>query len=305
MPQKCQTAHPRGVFDGAGEVQAGNIPEAVQTPDGVLMHRCWLPIVCAAVLVAGCGSPSGSDTATPDPPSTATVRSPDLRRLSQAPDPSGRPPSSQGVSRNAFLRAVFDDVEALWQREFRSAGLTYRPARLTIFSQQVRTACGPGATGSGPFYCPASFGVYLDPTFFAALSRKVAVDIGDFAQAYVVAHEIGHHVQTLLGITRSKAAADKRDPAGVNARSVRFELQADCLAGVWMHSVYRRGQLTDADLQDTLNAAAVVGDDFQRSGSGRIRPPEQWTHGSSAQRQRWLMTGFEQGTPGACDTFDR
>lgn len=274
------------------------------------VHQRWLPIVCAALLVAGCSSSSGPDTATREPASTVTatatpsVRSSDLRRLSQAPDPSGSPPSSQGLSRNAFLRAVFDDAERLWQQEFRGAGLTYRPARLTIFSRQVATACGPGAAGSGPFYCPASFGVYLDPTFFEALSHRVGVRIGDFAQAYVIAHEIGHHVQTLLGITQRKAVADERDPAGANGRSVRFELQADCLAGVWMHSVYRRGQLTDADLQDTLNAAAVVGDDFQRNASGRSRPREEWTHGSSAQRQHWLRAGFEQGAPGACDTFN-
>ena len=267
----------------------------------------WLPILCAAVLVAGCGSSSGSGKASPEASATATatatVRSPDLQRLSQAPAPSHSAPSSHGASRNAFLRAVFDDAEALWQREFRSAGLTYRPARLTIFSQQVHTACGPASAGTGPFYCPASAGVYLDPTFFATLSRRVGVRIGDFAQAYVVAHEIGHHVQTLLGLTRQKAAADQADPAGANARSVRFELQADCFAGVWMHSVYRRGELTDADLQEALDAAAVVGDDFQQHLAGQRRPPELWTHGSSEQRRRWLKTGFVDGRPASCDTF--
>jgi predicted metalloprotease len=131
------------------------------------------------------------------------------------------------------------------------------------------------------------------------------VPLGDFAQAYVVAHEIGHHVQTLLGITHQKAVADQHDPGHENARSVRFELQADCLAGVWMHSVYRRGELTDADLKEALDAAAVVGDDFQRNAAGHSRPPEQWTHGSSAQRQRWLKTGFQEGRPGSCDTFNQ
>jgi uncharacterized protein len=281
--------------------------------------RRWLPILCAAVLVAGCGSSSGSDkpssdgaataspatTATATTTATSTVDGRKLRRLPQAPGPSSIPPSSQGGSRNAFLRAVFDDVEALWQQEFQSAGLTYRPARLTIFSQQVRTACGTGAAGTGPFYCPASFGVYLDPTFFAALSHEVGVRLGDFAQSYVIAHELGHHVQTLLGITHQKAAADRQDPARANARSVRFELQADCLAGVWIHSVYRRGALTDADLEEALVAAAVVGDDFQRNAAGRQRPPEDWTHGSSAQRQQWLKTGFEEGRPESCDTFNQ
>jgi predicted metalloprotease len=271
----------------------------------------WLPILCAAVLAAGCGSSSGTDEPSPDATATATpttaptVHSPDLERFEQAPAPSGGPPSSQGRSRNTFLRAVFDDVEALWTREFSRAGLTYRPARLTIFTQQVRTACGTHPAEVGPFYCPASFGVYLDPAFFAALSRAVGVRIGDFAQAYVVAHEVAHHVQTLLGIARQRAVADRQDPAGVNARSVRFELQADCLAGVWMHSVYRRGVITDAEINEALTAAAVVGDDFARNAAGRSRPPEEWTHGSSAQRQGWLKRGFEEGRPESCDTFAR
>jgi predicted metalloprotease len=273
----------------------------------VLRH--WLGILCAAVLAAGCGSSSGSDTPSPTATKTATptptpkVASPDLQRLPQAPEPSGHPPSSQDPGRRAFLHAVFADLEALWQREFHGAGLTYRPARLTVFAQQVHTACGTQSASVGPFYCPASFGVYLDPAFFVALSHHAGVRLGDVAQAYVVGHEVGHHVQTLLGITHQKAAADHQDPAGANARSVRFELQADCFAGVWMHSVYRRGQLTDADLQDALNAAAVVGDDFQRNAAGEARPREDWTHGSSAQRQYWLTRGFEAGRPDACDTF--
>jgi hypothetical protein len=270
------------------------------------MLRRRLTILCATVLVAGCGSSGGADKpSSPTATATATVHSPDLQRLPHAPAPTGSPPSSQGTSRNAFLRAAFDDAERLWQTEFHGAGLTYRPARLTIFSQEVHTACGTHPATVGPFYCPASFGVYLDPVFFAALSQHVGVRLGDFAQAYVVAHEVGHHIQTLLGITHQKAAADQQDPAGANPRSVRFELQADCFAGVWLHSVYRRGELTDADLRNALDAAAVVGDDFMRNAAGETRPPEDWTHGSSAQRQHWLRTGFESGTPGACDTFSR
>jgi predicted metalloprotease len=274
----------------------------------------WL-LICAAVLVAGCGSSSGSDDAasnrTPTPTAkatataTPTVHSADLQRLPPAPEPSGKPLSSQGTDREAHLREVFDDVEALWQKEFRAAGLTYRPARLTVFSQEVHTACGTQGAEVGPFYCPPSFGVYLDPAFFRALSRHAGVHIGDFAQAYVIAHEVAHHVQTLLGLSHQKAAADQQDPARANARSVRFELQADCLAGVWMHSVYRRGELTDADLAEALDAAAVVGDDFQRNANGPTRPPEQWTHGSSAQRQQWLTTGFHDGDPDSCDTFNQ
>jgi predicted metalloprotease len=132
------------------------------------------------------------------------------------------------------------------------------------------TACGRQSAAVGPLYCPASFGVYLDSRFFAALSR---------------------------------AQADRDDPAGKNARSVRFELQADCLAGVWMHHVYKQDDLTDADPHDALNAAAVAGDDFSANAPGAGRPPEDWTHGSSAQRQHWLKTGFTEGEPAACDTF--
>ena len=259
------------------------------------MARRWLTLMCVAVLIGACGGSSEAPSTT-----TPVVHSPDLRLLPPVPEPSATPPSSLGTSRSAFLRAVFDDAQAMWTDEFQSAGLTYRPARLTIFSRQVHTACGPGEAGTGPFYCPASFGVYLDPTFFALLSRNVGVRLGDVAQAYVVAHEVGHHIQTLLGLTHRKAVADQQDPAGASARSVRFELQADCLAGVWMHSVYRRGQLTDADLADALNAAAVAGDDFMRNAAGQTRPHEDWTHGSSAERQRAFQTGFSSGDMNAC-----
>jgi uncharacterized protein len=168
---------------------------------------------------------------------------------------------------------------------------------------EVHSACGTQSASVGPFYCPADHGVYLDTRFFDALGQSVGVRLGAFARAYVVAHEMGHHVQVLLGITGRVRAADQQDPAGTNARSVRLELQADCFAGIWKHATYERGQLTAADFEDALRAAAVVGDDFQqRRATGTIAPHD-WTHGSSAQRQQWLTTGFEQGEPGACDTF--
>jgi predicted metalloprotease len=223
--------------------------------------------------------------------------------MPQVPPPSGAPPSSATSGRDAFLTAVFHDAEAMWRREFAAAGLPYRPPRLTIFEAEVETACGVQSASVGPFYCPADAGVYLDTTFFAALSLKAGVRLGDFAQAYVVAHEVGHHVQILLGITQQVAAADERDPRGRNARSVRVELQADCFAGIWAHSAYRRGALTAADFEDALAAAAVIGDDFlQHRTTGTITPHD-WTHGSSAQRQHWLTTGFVEGRPAACDTF--
>jgi predicted metalloprotease len=198
---------------------------------------------------------------------------------------------------------VFADAQEMWRRDFAEGEIRYVPARLTIFTNAVHTACGTQSAQSGPFYCPPNRGVYVDSRFFDALAHRVGVGLGDFARAYVIAHEVAHHVQFQLGIGQRLTAADRRDPAGKNSRSVRFELQADCLAGVWVHSRYQRGELTQSDLDDALRSAAVVGSDFQQlSATGTIRP-EDWTHGSSSQRLHWLTVGFEEGSPSACDTF--
>jgi predicted metalloprotease len=247
-------------------------------------------VALTALPFAACGS---SDDTEPE----TTVEEDVLDRLPEVPEPSEPAPPDTSP------RGVFDDAQAMWSQEFEAAGVDYVPAELTIFRDQVDTACGTQSAGIGPFYCPADHGVYLDTTFFDALGRQAGVELGDVAQAYVVAHEVGHHVQTLVGTLQRKAEADEQDPAGKNERSVRFELQADCFAGVWKHSRYQRGQLTAHDLEEALRAAAVIGDDFQQArATGTIRP-EDWTHGSSAQRQHWLTTGFEQGKPAACDTF--
>jgi uncharacterized protein len=256
-------------------------------------------LIASGLLVAGCGSSDDEPAATTSPPEK---EAPALDRLPQAAVPTGPPPGSTARDPETFLREVFDDAEAFWRHEFGTAGLSYRPAKLTFFRDAVDTACGRQPGHVGPFYCPADAGVYLDLRFFDALSARSGVRLGRFAQAYVIAHELGHHVQTQLSLAQRKAAADQRDPAGANARSSRFELQADCLAGVWMHSAYRRGDVSDADIEDALRAAAVVGSDFQQFNStGTIRP-EDWTHGSSAQRRHWLTVGFEKGRPSACDT---
>jgi predicted metalloprotease len=263
-------------------------------------------VSCVASVIAIVATSCGSSDDSSGSGETTTVGTGDLVRLPEVAEPSAstRPPSSQpGAGRNAFLRAVFDDVQTMWNRDFADGDVPYRPARLIIFVRAIETACGTQSARVGPFYCPADRTVYLDNRFFDALARQAGVGLGDFAQAYVMAHEVAHHVQFVLGIGQRLAAADQLDPAGKNRRSVRFELQADCLAGVWMHSRYRRGELTQTDLNDALDAAAVVGSDFQqRSATGTIRP-EDWTHGSSAQRQHWLAVGFEEGRPGACDTF--
>jgi predicted metalloprotease len=268
---------------------------------------------CLAVLLTACGSSnSGSDTGSGTGTGTGdSQRAPDIEgnmieRLPQVPaatDATKHPVSPNGTGGSAFLTAVFNDAQAMWKREFEAAGAQYTPARLTIFRDEVHTACGTQSAKVGPFYCGADHGVYLDTRFFDALSRQVGVHLGDFAQAYVIGHELGHHVQLLLGISHRVAAANQQDPAGTNARSVRVELQADCFAGIWKHSSYQRGEISDNAIADALNAAAVVGDDFQQRGATGTITPETWTHGSSAQRQHWLTVGFEQGRPAACDTF--
>jgi uncharacterized protein len=248
--------------------------------------------------------------ASTSPPTTVTAGglslNTELDRLPAvaAASSSTRPPaSSNQAGSDAFIREVFDDAQAMWRRDFADGDVHYVPARLILFTNQVHSACGTRGASTGPFYCAADHGVYLNSAFFDVLARRAGIALGDFAQAYVVAHELGHHVQFLLGITQRVLAADNRDPAGQNQRSVRFELQADCLSGVWMHTRYRRGELTQADVDDALNAAAIAGNDFQQlSTTGTVRP-EDWSHGSSSQRRRWLTIGLEGGSPPACDTF--
>jgi uncharacterized protein len=279
------------------------------------------PVAAAAatLVLAGCGTSGGTAGTTSSPTGTAaatatattpkpasSIEGEDVARLPKvaaATEPGRLDGSMDAAQERAFLSSVFHDAEAMWEREFAAAGLQYTPARFTIFHDEVHTACGTQSAQVGPFYCPANRGVYLDTRFFDALGQSVGVRLGAFARAYVVAHEVAHHVQVLLGITGRVRAADEQDPAGTNARSVRLELQADCFAGVWKHSTYQRGQLTSEDFADALRAAAVVGDDFQQRRATGTVTPEDWTHGSSAQRQHWLTTGFEQGEPGACDTF--
>ena len=241
--------------------------------------------------IAGCGSSEESE------PTDTTAEEPVLRQLPEVPAATAPAPA------RSSLREVFDDAQAMWRREFENVGATYTPATLTLFRDRVDTACGSETANTGPFYCPADHGVYLDERFFDALGASVGVRLGDFARAYVVAHEVGHHVQTIDGVLTRVRELDQKDPAGTNARSVRFELQADCFAGVWVHSRYQRAQLAPGDIEDALRAAAIVGSDFQQKRATGTITPEDWTHGSSAQRQHWLTVGIEQGAPAACDTF--
>jgi hypothetical protein len=200
------------------------------------------------------------------------------------------------------VASVFNDAQKEWQAIFTKAGKQYHGARLVLFSSAVRTGCGTESAEVGPFYCPADQTVYLDLAFFNDMEQKYGVK-GDFSQAYVVAHELGHHIQNLTGVTTQVARLSQQQPAQANALSIRTELQADCYAGVWAHSAYTRDLLEPGDLDEALTAAAAVGDDFlQKQATGSVQP-EQWTHGTSAQRQKWLTTGYDKGEPAACDTF--
>jgi predicted metalloprotease len=205
-------------------------------------------------------------------------------------------------TRGDFVNFVFKDVQKFWQNRFEQAGQRYRPAGIVLFRGQTSTGCGSGDAGMGPFYCPADSKVYIDLGFFDELAQRFGAP-GDFAQAYVIAHEMGHHVQNLLGIDDQVRQLMRENPDQQNDLSVRQELQADCFAGVWAHSTYERGMLEKGDLQEGLRAAASVGDDRIQSQTGAQVNPETWTHGSSQQRQTWFDSGFESGSPDDCDTF--
>ncbi len=204
-----------------------------------------------------------------------------------------------------FVSVVLADTEDTWREQFRKLGAAYEEPRLVLFSGAVESACGYGQSAMGPFYCPGDRNVYLDLSFFYELEQRFQAP-GDFAGAYVVAHEVGHHVQNVLGIMekvdRVRAAASE---AEANALSVRVELQADCFAGVWAHNADRaRGVLEAGDIDEGLGAAAAVGDDrLQRQGQGYV-VPDSFTHGSSEQRVRWFQRGFESGEIDDCDTFN-
>jgi uncharacterized protein len=212
-------------------------------------------------------------------------------------------PGSPSEEREAqFVDFVQDDAQDFWTQQFKGAGNRYHRAKVVLFRNQVQSGCGLASSATGPFYCPLDQKVYLDLGFFDELNQRFKAP-GDFAQAYVVAHELGHHVQQELGIEQDVRSQSESNPDDANALSVRLELQADCLAGVWARSTYDRGILENGDLQEGLTAAAAVGDDrIQQQTQGRI-DPESFTHGTSAQRDHWLQTGFDSGRPEACDTF--
>jgi uncharacterized protein len=202
----------------------------------------------------------------------------------------------------AFVTFVVGDVQDSWEEAFQRAGERYERTTLRLFTGAVSTGCGQASAATGPFYCPADRRVYLDLSFFRELRDRFGAP-GDFAQAYVIAHEFGHHVQNIRGILPQVAEEQRRDPGNANELSVRLELQADCLAGIWGRSAYDDQLLEDGDLEEGLAAAAAVGDDRLQSQAGAQVDRESFTHGSSEQRTRWFMVGFQEGDAAACNTF--
>jgi len=239
--------------------------------------------------MGGSGGPGGSGTSSYAPP-----------------PPSRSAPSQAGDAETQFVSRVLKSTEDVWSSVFRSLGRQYRDPKLVLYRDATRTECGVGQSAMGPFYCPADQRVYLDLAFFDDLARRFRAP-GQFPQAYVIAHEVGHHVQNLLGITGKVQQMQQRmSRRDANALSVRTELQADCFAGVWAnHADASRGgrMIDDRDVDQALAAASAIGDDrLQRQTQGRI-VPDSFTHGSSAQRMRWFRIGLETGDVRKCDTF--
>jgi predicted metalloprotease len=219
--------------------------------------------------------------------------------------PSGPPATMSPVEkeRYEFVKFVVNDVQDTWTAVLpREADTQYPRATLVLFRDAVRSACGFADAASGPFYCPGDRKIYIDLSFYDDLKSRFGA-AGDFAQAYVIAHEYGHHVQNVLGIDSQMRRAQQQRPGMANELSVRLELQADCLAGVWGHSTAQRNILESGDVEAGLNAAAAIGDDRIQRMSGRGVHPEKFTHGSSAQRVEWFRRGLESGRIAACDTF--
>ena len=216
--------------------------------------------------------------------------------------PAQRPPADDRMAK--FVSTVLADTEDVWKDVFTKGGATYREPKLVLFRGATPTACGSGQAAMGPFYCPGDQKVYIDLAFYETLKTRMGAP-GDFAQAYVIAHEVGHHVQNLLGITEKMDQMRQRvSKVEYNALSVKLELQADCLAGVWAHHAQNtRKILENGDVEEAMNAAAKIGDDALQRGGGGAVVPESFTHGSSAQRQRWFNSGLQGGSVKGCDTF--
>jgi predicted metalloprotease len=222
----------------------------------------------------------------------------------QVGSPSGGSTSCSSDIEQIVCGAV-DDVQAFWQQQFQASGQQYTDAPTVFFSGQTQTGCGVGDAQTGPFYCPADGKAYFDLDFLQQLQSQFGAT-GDLAAQYIVAHEYGHHIQNLLGISAKVSQLEQQNPSQANAYSVRLELQADCLAGVWVHNVAQRNLLDNPDeINEALNAASAVGDDRIQSQAGMRVDPDSFTHGTSEQRRSWFNTGFQSGNSSSCDTFSQ
>ena len=221
----------------------------------------------------------------------------------QAPDTRGIP-ASQDPERDLrdFSGAVFSNAQDLWQKTFQEQGRDFQRAKLYLYRDAANTGCGYGSAASGPFYCPADQRVYLDLSFYGEMERQLQAP-GDFAWAYVIAHEVGHHVQRVLGTEAEVRQLQRENPDEANELSVRMELQADCYSGVWARSAFEEGTLERGDIEEAITASQAVGDDRLQQQSGRTVNPDSFTHGTSDQRSRWFRTGYSAGRPNDCDTF--
>ena len=228
---------------------------------------------------------------------------PDIQSPSVSVQPGNRPAVND--EQRQFVAVVLGETEDVWSETFKKMGRTYQPPTLVLYSEAVESACGMAGSAVGPFYCPSDHKVYLDLSFFEDLRTRFGAS-GDFAEAYVIAHEVGHHVQTLLGISgKVNELMERVSPSERNKLSVRMELQADCFSGVWARQADESRQILEAgDIEEALNAASQIGDDrIQRRTQGHV-VPDAFTHGSAAQRVRWFKLGFETGNSQACDTFN-
>jgi uncharacterized protein len=219
------------------------------------------------------------------------------------PSQTTRPPSPTEDRQAQLVSFVLDDAQRTWAQIFAAQGMNYRHAKLVLYRNATYSGCGTAQAATGPFYCPADEKIYIDLSFWEDLKR-MGGDAGDFAQAYVLTHELGHHIQKLAGIEGKMRRLSQQDPREGNQLSVDLELQADCFAGIWGHSTEQRNIVHENDIAGALRAAAAVGDDHLQKMSGRAVSPENWTHGSSAERTEWFRRGLSTGSVGACKTFN-
>jgi uncharacterized protein len=275
---------------GGGMRPRGGLPGGrVAIPGGLGIVGVIAVVLIQLLSSGGGGSAFGVDnqfgTRPEVPPATSGI-------------PAGQDPERDLKDFSAY---VFSDVQDTWEGAFRQQGEPYERARLVLYRNGVATACGDATSDVGPFYCPGDQRVYLDLSFYGDMHDRLGAG-GDFAWAYVIAHEVGHHVQNRLGTSSEVGRLQREHPDAANELSVRLELQADCYAGVWAHSVYREGDLEQGDIREAIGASEAVGDDRLQSATGRV-DPDSFTHGTSEQRARWFNAGRERGEPGDCDTF--